>query len=312
MWFSDEDLTDPDFCIIAAKSDKNKTAPIGKQWNPNLKKANEFYICLDGKEESLHLDSRISFPKEGICGVKRESILGEIEQDSVYYTYYSNGDCDIYGIGVFNPSLLISDLQERHGLTTIRINHLTINSGVHLEDKIDPHYIHHLPTDITIRSIELKGNNGDILPDGWADSLPYLEKVRLSNFTTIGYNAFEGCTNLSKINMPDSIKKIGYYAFRYTSLKEFIAPKNLKEIDTEAFDGCTKLKKIVLNDKLEKIGVSAFYNTAIETINIPASVKEIGYRAFASCQNLKTVILNSDFNKELNDKERYVLIFSGN
>ena len=65
-----------------------------------------------------------------------------------------------------------------------------------------------------------------------------------ANVQTIGEYAFQGCTNLYTIIIPDgNINRIGYSAFEGCSKLTFIyLPKSLTTIDQKAFDGCTNLR----------------------------------------------------------------------
>lgn len=83
------------------------------------------------------------------------------------------------------------------------------------------------------------------------------------NVTSIGDEAFYGCSLLEKITMT-SIETIG----------------------ASAFKGCTNLVNASLSNNLLTIETYAFYNTGLEVINIPLSVETVETYAFANCDGL--------------------------
>ena len=86
--------------------------------------------------------------------------------------------------------------------------------------------------------------------------------VYYNNYTypvvTIGTSAFESCSNLQSVTLPNSITAIY----------------------TDAFYGCTKLGDINLPEGLTTINLRAFYNCNLDTIIIPSTVTSIGNKAF--------------------------------
>lgn len=56
-----------------------------------------------------------------------------------------------------------------------------------------------------------------------------------SRLETIGEIAFGQCKKLTKINLPDGLKKIGIGCFNSSSLEELILPDSVKEIGRSAF-----------------------------------------------------------------------------
>ena len=56
--------------------------------------------------------------------------------------------------------------------------------------------------------------------------------------------AFEGCTGLTSVDIPDSVTSIGYCAFKgCTGLTSITIPDSVTKIDFGAFEGCTGLKE---------------------------------------------------------------------
>ncbi len=75
----------------------------------------------------------------------------------------------------------------------------------------------------------------------------------------IGDEAFRGCTGLTSITFPDSMKGIGVYAFEgCTGLTSIEIPNGVAYFDTWAFAGCTGLTSITIPDSVEEIGLDAF------------------------------------------------------
>ncbi|MBE6211861.1 MAG: hypothetical protein E7129_01815 [Rikenellaceae bacterium] len=112
-----------------------------------------------------------------------------------------------------------------------------------------------------------------------------------SDITTIGASAFNGCSNLQTIKLPDSITSIGSSAFSYcTSLTSITIPNSVTSIGGYAFYDCTSLRSITIPDSVTSIGGSAFWNcTSLTSVTIGNSVTSIGNNAFFLCSSLTRV-----------------------
>lgn len=90
----------------------------------------------------------------------------------------------------------------------------------------------------------------------------------------------------SSLTIPDSISRIGNYAFSYSPyLKSVTVPGSVKSIGTEAFFYCTSLEKAVLKSGVQEIEDRAFYETwNLTAITIPASVKSMGVNVFSKTE----------------------------
>ncbi len=87
--------------------------------------------------------------------------------------------------------------------------------------------------------------------------------------TDIGESAFNGCSNLTSVYIPNSVVSIG----------------------RASFQSCTGLKSIEIPNSVESIGESSFYGcNGLTEIKIPNSVKEIQGAAFCLCTGLKRII----------------------
>ena len=107
----------------------------------------------------------------------------------------------------------------------------------------------------------------------------------------IGGSAFAN-KNITSILIPDSVTSIGSDAFRgCTGLTSITIPDSVTSIGSWAFAGCTGLTSITIPDGVTSIGERAFYGcTGLTSITIPDSVTSIGEDAFDGCSNLLTKI----------------------
>lgn len=109
--------------------------------------------------------------------------------------------------------------------------------------------------------------------------------------TAVRKEAFNGCTGLKSIEIPNSVTNIDYMAFNdCTRLKSVKMPDNLTSIGSYAFCDCTGLTSIEIPDGVTSIGYGAFSGcTGLASIEIPGSVTSIGNYAFRDCSGLESV-----------------------
>ena len=145
-----------------------------------------------------------------------------------------------------------------------------------------------------------------------------------NSVTSIGDDAFFGCSNLTSIEIPNSVTSIGDLAFdNCSSLTSIEIPNSVTSIGIHAFSGCSSLTSIVVDsgntiydsrngcnaiiktasntliagcqntiipNSVTNIGFAAFNNcTSLTSIEIPNSVTSIGERAFDNCTSLTSI-----------------------
>ena len=123
--------------------------------------------------------------------------------------------------------------------------------------------------------------------------ISFTELQFFTSLTEIEASAFEGCTSLKKITLPNGITSIGSCSFNNcTSLTSVTIPDSVTSIGSSAFSHCTSLTSITIGNGVTSIGESAFYNcTSLSSVTIPDSVTSIGNRAFYECTRLTSVTI---------------------
>ena len=111
--------------------------------------------------------------------------------------------------------------------------------------------------------------------------------------TSIGDNAFWGCTALTSVSLPEGVTSIGSYAFSgCAALTSISLPEGLTKIGERAFASCRALTSISLPEGLTKIEERAFIECyALTSISLPKGLTSIGVSAFESCKALTSISL---------------------
>lgn len=114
--------------------------------------------------------------------------------------------------------------------------------------------------------------------------------------TGINDYAFQNCTNITSVTIPDGITQIGEAAFRgCTALTSVSISGSVAEIGVNVFSGCTSLTSIMVNDNNPvyysegNCLIMRETNTLLagcQTSIIPNSVTSIRYYAFYGCEGL--------------------------
>ena len=114
-----------------------------------------------------------------------------------------------------------------------------------------------------------------------------------NSVTSIGDNAFSGCSGLTSITIPNSVTSIGNYTFEgCTALTSITIPNSVTSIGAWAFLGCTCLTSIEIPNSMTSIGVNAFRGcSGLTSITIPNSVTSISDNAFSGCSGLTSITI---------------------
>ena len=170
-----------------------------------------------------------------------------------------------------------------------------------------PEYDYRVEDDGSVTLIKYNGTEEEITTPAYIDGKKvkcvqlyrskYLKKVTISDGATeLAWGAFDSTPNLESIIIPDSVDKVGMYAFTGTKWLQ-------KQYETDPEEPIIYAGKVALyikdrntlpkDVKLKKgttgIADGLFNHSGISSIEIPDSVRTIGSAAFIGCSGLKSV-----------------------
>ena len=162
----------------------------------------------------------------------------------------------------------------------------------HLDGSLPQDGLHYVVTShVEPYTMAVVGADADIT----TATIPETIEVNGKTFavTSIGGEAFQDCSSLTSIAIPNSITSIGNYAFAgCSSLTSITIPNSITEINSGIFFGCSSLTSITIPESVTSIENSAFYKcSSLTSITIPDGVTSIGSEAFEYCSSLTSITI---------------------
>ena len=120
-------------------------------------------------------------------------------------------------------------------------------------------------------------------------------KITVADGTvTIGNHAFNKCSSITEISLPESIETIDHYAFSYCGNLVYInLSAELKNIGNCAFESCKNLTSIYIPDSVTALGVYVFSGcTKLTQIYIGAGINNIDKSIFNYCDAMTNIIIS--------------------
>ena len=210
-------------------------------------------------ETDTELESEVESEQES----ETEELISEEETESDGYL----ADSHMYGYHI-----------EENGEATIT-NYYGTDEKVVVPDTIDGHVVTGLGSSVFLRNTSVKEI---ILPD---------------NISKIGFSAFEGCSNLETLKLPQNLEDMGTNLINGTRIEEIVIPPKVTKagystgyVSCSALGGCETLKTVIFEEGTKNIPAWIFMNSkSVQTVILPQSVEKIDYMAFYNCIELENL-----------------------
>ncbi len=190
---------------------------------------------------------------------------------------------------------MLSNLTAPYGNESITISSVTIPKYI---QSIEPNFFN---INNTLTSIQVDSENpvysakGNCLIDNSTQTL--IAGCQTSVIptdipvTSIGSSAFRGCSNLTRITIPEGVTSISSSAF--SGCSQLIQTENgVSYVDKWVIDCDTSVTSLSLRNDTVGIGDYAFSGcSSLTSISIPDSVTSIGDYAFSGCSSLTSIII---------------------
>ena len=149
-------------------------------------------------------------------------------------------------------------------------------------------------TNANAKTVEVTNDTGDFNSQSYSGDITIPSSVSYGGatytVTSIGDNAFEYCSGLTSVTIPNSVTSIGNYAFySCTGLTSVTIPSSVTSIENGAFSLCSGLTSVTIGTSVTSIGSSVFYDcTGLTSISV-----ESGNTVYDSRDNCNAIVKTS-------------------
>lgn len=125
-------------------------------------------------------------------------------------------------------------------------------------------------------------------PGGQVDIPSTLDGMKV---VEIGESAFENCTALTGVAIPEGVKNLQMFAFGgCTGLTSVRMPSSVRNIYGFAFENCSALPAISIPEGVVYLSSDVFDGcVSLTDVSLPASLTQIKWNPFPNCTALKTI-----------------------
>ena len=172
-------------------------------------------------------------------------------------------------------------------------------NGVSVANPLSGNYYSYVSGDVVIPdSVENSGTWYAVtsIGENAFNGCSSLTSVTIGGLVTyIGSYAFEGCSGLTSVTIPNSVTDIGFGAFSGCSgLTLLTIPNSVTFINYAVFSGCSGLTSVIIPNSVISIDQGAFeYCSGLTSLTIPNSVTYISGDAFYNCSNLTSIVVEA-------------------
>lgn len=140
----------------------------------------------------------------------------------------------------------------------------------------------------------------------------YLNNTKLTDVTIpsdiskLTNNVFYNCKSLVRVTIPNNVISIGGSAFRCSNITDIQIADSVTEISSYAFCSCSSLNSVTLSKELTIISDYLFKDCCnLKSITIPSKVTSIAEQAFSGCSSLNSVVIEGNGIKSIGQSAFY-------
>ncbi len=195
---------------------------------------------------------------------------------------------NLTNISIPNSMISIDD-QAFSGCSKLQYN--KYDHAKYLGNSTNPYHVLMACDTTTITSCTIHNNTKLLQQDAFEDCTQLSSIIIPEGVVSIDYGVFSGCTQLKEVVIPNSVTMLGGGVFSScTSLTYVKLPDHLTTIPVSLFSVCSRLETIDIPKNVTKIEDTAFSRCySLTSITIPKKITEIGYGAFNSCYSLQDI-----------------------
>ncbi|MBP3596604.1 MAG: leucine-rich repeat domain-containing protein [Clostridia bacterium] len=139
-----------------------------------------------------------------------------------------------------------------------------------------------------VKQLKIPNSVKEIKPSAFS-TMSSLENLELEDgIQIIGEGAFSGCSSLTKVVLPKSVKSISLHTNYATSMGEY-----------GLFEGCTNLVEVDMSKtQIQDLQNDTFYSCGkLKKVKLPPTLKNIGKDCFRACNSLSNLELPNTIEK---------------